>query len=473
MECRFNYNFESYTETFIIKKKEKLIKKIKVQCKRGPSAKQSESTRYGNNAQNEGHSFRGTDVRTKSPPPSKGASIKWLSAQTLPKDTSTDEATPSTSSSTSTTAQGNRGHTDIRAGNRDGQRQVISGETTNEKFRNHLNIVLLGLTGTGKSASGNTILKGERFPSFTSSVPVTKECQVCCMPMGQTEVRVIDTPDFFDEAVPEQDKQLIECIEQCQTGYTVYLLVIQVGRFTEGEHEILTSLEKAFGKDISKDMIVLFTHGDELKGARVGLRSSLACQAAPPTSHLPGGPWPIRLCSGSAARPSLALPIAWSPPISPYCLVISPGLSPGCMAPPDPFATLSPRVVCCLAPLCSFCLASARALLLFGLFGVSCCHGTRGPHLLPWPHYFSCCLAPLFLPATLAPRPAFLLPGPHWSFLLPGPARAIRLPGPLILLMAGPGPLSCCLASSRPWLPDRPPFCSGRGWSRSFRGGVL
>ena len=45
----------------------------------------------------------------------------------------------------------------------------------------------------------------------------------------------------------------------------MYLLVIQIGRFTEGERDILERLEKALDTRVRDRAIILFTRGDDLK----------------------------------------------------------------------------------------------------------------------------------------------------------------------------------------------------------------
>ncbi|XP_061569270.1 GTPase IMAP family member 7-like [Cololabis saira] len=136
-----------------------------------------------------------------------------------------------------------------------------------------VNIVLLGMTGTGKSASANAILGRDRFPSRASSMPVTTEVQ-----RAETEVKgicmqVIDTPDMFDEDMqPSLRAKLVEdCKRVCGSGSCVYLLVMHVSRFTDGERDILTKMERAFGRHVSERTVVLFTRGEDLRRAGLSL----------------------------------------------------------------------------------------------------------------------------------------------------------------------------------------------------------
>ncbi|KAG7498801.1 hypothetical protein JOB18_021100 [Solea senegalensis] len=156
----------------------------------------------------------------------------------------------------------------------------------NAKTFRIFHVILLGLTGTGKSASANTMLAAgksevEQFRSEASSVPVTIRCEFrdISKPFGM-HVRLIDTPDFFHEELKNPEAHLAECKQYCVPGQCVFLLVIQVGRFTNGEQGILERLEEQIGWNIRDSMILLFTHGDDLKGSQVApyIRSNPALQ---------------------------------------------------------------------------------------------------------------------------------------------------------------------------------------------------
>ncbi|CAI5666233.1 unnamed protein product [Oreochromis niloticus] len=148
------------------------------------------------------------------------------------------------------------------------------------------NVVLLGKSGTGKSASANTILtagkliggSNQHFQSYPSSTPVTTKCEVKILEIFGIPVRVVDTPDFFYEEEHVNQAQVEECKRYCQEGHCVMLLVMQLGRFTDGERGILEKLEKSLGWRIRESTIILFTHGEDLKGSVdkfIGERSHL------------------------------------------------------------------------------------------------------------------------------------------------------------------------------------------------------
>ncbi|KAK6314536.1 hypothetical protein J4Q44_G00140650 [Coregonus suidteri] len=59
------------------------------------------------------------------------------------------------------------------------------------------------------------------------------------------------------------DKHVIECKKRCGDVCCVYLLVIQIDRFTEEKRGILEQLDEALG-EIREKTIVLFTSGEQL-----------------------------------------------------------------------------------------------------------------------------------------------------------------------------------------------------------------
>lgn len=127
--------------------------------------------------------------------------------------------------------------------------------------------MLLGLSGAGKSSSGNTILGSERFEFSCDFAAVTTECAAESVMVEGRRVTVIDTPGFSDEVLSSRElcEELMKVPLMASPGPHALIFVVKLDRLSEADCALLERLPKLFGSDASKYSMVLFTHGDKLK----------------------------------------------------------------------------------------------------------------------------------------------------------------------------------------------------------------